>query len=544
MASKPSNPVNSANQATGRRTQRRTGSPKPKLVIRKADEFGWLPWAVWIAGTVLLILLSASHQDLLLNDSQRAFERAQALWTHPGELTNWVHEYYPVGYSWMVAALTQVCWDAFTASRVLSVSAASGTLLLIFLIIRQQASGRYLNLGIAGVMMTAIANFNFLQLGTYDNTDFPAAALMLASLYWLGRSGLKRRFLISGLLLGAAYLVRYTALTEVPAVLAAIYFFHKGDFTAKVKAGFALLSGFVALGLIQFIPSTLLFGNPLYNLQAHNVWFALHGEGNWGLNFMEAVKHTSVLEIVRHSPGLFMKNYALNAYKLLCYNVFDLPVFWLWLPGVVLAWMGKERGKDGRAGLGGLTLAVAVFSAALCMAFVTPRTTLFLFPVICILAGWALAVFADKLIPSLAIMVSLGLVSVGGLYSNKSFIAAAFHSSHQPSPQQKVTTALEAAGMASPDQVLSLGFAWYNAYHPYRVGYAIPWSFYGTGAPISSPQDLESLVRKNGYRYIISDRTSVTDVPGLKRFWPSIPTNLRPDTVFIENEVCVIALRY
>ncbi len=518
----------------------RHASPFSTPKKRQDDEaLAWLPWAVWGGYTLLLILLSASHQDLLLNDSFGFFGRAKDLLEHPGNARLWVADYYPVGYPWLIAFLTKILGDAFTAARLLSVAGASGMLLLVLLMMRQHIVGRYRHLISAGVLMVLGANFNFLQLGSYDNTDMPAAALMLASVYWLG-SGRASRYWVAGLWLGAAYLVRYTALTQVPALLVAILWLAPSHRPEKWRACALFLAGFVAVALVQIIPSVVVTGSPFFNRQAHNVWFALHGQGNWGMSFGEAVKHDSLMEIINASPGLFLKNYLTNLYKLLCYDVFGLPLRWLWLPGLVLAWLGKRN----RFGVGAVGLASAVFGAAICLAFVTPRTTLFLLPVMALLVGVALSVFADKKMVAWAVLVALSLVGVGELYSNKNSLAPACNSPRQPTLQQKVTDALIDAGMTDPSQVLSLNFAWYHARHPYRLGFPRPWSYYEGAHPIYSPQALEQLVRERGYQYVISDGETVQNVPGLKTFWPRIPTNLRADTVFIENEVIVLVLRY
>lgn len=276
----------------------------------------------------------------------------------------WLHPFYPLGYfvllraglaagadvvawgqawSWVgaVAALTAVYLILYHATRRTAVALAGMALLALHPFFRYQALQEGTDMLAAGLQLLAVA---------VAFTTIPAGSRT-------SRSGRVLDFAAGGLL-GAAYLVRYTALTLLPVL--ALYLLWRDWHdrrTAAVALGW-LLGGFALVALPQLVAGTVGAGNPLYNEQARNVWFGIYGDFNWTDNWGDVPAGVSVLDAVRADPVAFVRHWAGETGRVLAYDgrayaddplalerkvtLWEpLPVHLLWLAGVV--WLLFDR---------------------------------------------------------------------------------------------------------------------------------------------------------------------------------------------------------
>lgn len=141
---------------------------------------------------------AAAHPALRFVDFVRFSERARDL-RAGAHLTD---RLYPVGYPALIAVLAPAVGSALTAGKAVSVGAAA---LLAGVVARR--------LG-AGAALWVLSGQAVLLAGTTEGTDLPALALALAAVLSADRPTR------AGVLLGAALLMRYTAVAAVPVVVA------------------------------------------------------------------------------------------------------------------------------------------------------------------------------------------------------------------------------------------------------------------------------------------------------------------------------------
>lgn len=280
----------------------------------------------------------------------------------------WLHPFYPVGYfvllrAGLAAGADVVAWGQ-AWSWVGAVAALSAVYLILYRATRRAA------VALAGMALLALHPF-FRYQALQEGTDMLAAGLQLlavavafATSAAAGRTRRRERALdfAAGALLGAAYLVRYTALTLLP-VLALYLIWRDGRErrAAAVALGW-LLGGFALIALPQLVAGTVGAGNPLYNEQARNVWFGIYGDFNWTDNWGDVPAGVSVLDAVRADPAAFARHWAGEFGRVLAYDgrayaddslalerkvtLWEpLPAHLLWLAGVVLLLMDRRLSR-------------------------------------------------------------------------------------------------------------------------------------------------------------------------------------------------------
>jgi hypothetical protein len=128
--------------------------------------------------------------------------RAERLWGGVAMDSDLLNTLYPVGYPAVLGLGQRLGGDVLWAGKGLAVLAGAGLI---------GVTARWLGVGAA---LWALATPMLLEFGAVEGTDMPAAALSLAAL-----ATAARRPALSGALLGAALLCRYTALAAVPVAL-------------------------------------------------------------------------------------------------------------------------------------------------------------------------------------------------------------------------------------------------------------------------------------------------------------------------------------
>ena len=454
------------------------------------------------------------HKELLLNDSYRFFERARSF-AEPGFSIDWVHPYYSFGYPLLIGLLTKLTGDAFVSARIVSVAAAIGFLVVLYRLIRAVGASGWLA---AFILLEVGTVFDFLQLASFDNTDMLGCFLMLLAFFFASKEPTQahpyRNATIAGLWLGVAYMVRYTSLTLLPAML--LYFAWSAWEERQVlwKPALYCFLGFLAMASPQLLASIIEHGNPFWNKQINNVAFAVVGNNNWGLNWSETEQYGSISEVIRAHPAAFFKNYFTNFFKVFIFNKFGWPVQYLFWPG--LAALAIYRFRIFMI----LGLSLLLFGAAVSLAFVTPRTGFFLLPIYAIAAAAGLASLARQhVLLQLSLCLSLVLLSESQLRSIKDFLALGWQGNAETNTIA-LSQNLTSAGMKNEAEVLSLNWAYYNSENAYKIGYSMPWSYEGEEMPINSSAKLRYLMAKRGYKFIVADGNSINQVMGLASWWP------------------------
>jgi hypothetical protein len=220
------------------------------------------------------------------------------------------HGQWPGGYPAILrAAVSYGGIHPVTAGRTLSlVSAMVG----MFSVCRFAGAvgGRATGV-IAAVFL--LLNQTFVRMATTEGTDMPAAGLMILSVSWLGtavsrqRAGTRQAF-TSGLLVGAAYMVRFTALVYIP-VLALIILL---GMRRRGVSLLALCAGFVLSASPQLGSSWVMRGNPFYNELGRNLWLGMYEREGPPATWAEAPVDYTVLDAVRQDSVYYLMHWPMK----------------------------------------------------------------------------------------------------------------------------------------------------------------------------------------------------------------------------------------
>jgi len=467
--------------------------------------------AVLVLGILGLAYAYMAHQRVtLINSDFFSFaRRMDRLGTTPWQET-WVDGLYPVGYPYLVKFVAGYVGGYAPAARL--ISAFSGWIGLVALwVLAYRTGGRVLA---AGTVLLTGLNHWYLTFATSEGTDMPAAGLLLVALAIASTPSLRRPHLLAlGAVLGAAYLVRYTALLALPA-LALVWAvedrLHWKPLLRKlVWVGLA----FAIVSAPQWIASWLVRGTPLYNTQHWNIWYAIEGEGKWWriLTVGPTLPNLGAV-IAKVGFGAFLKNFALNVYRLVALNMFGYPAYLLWLVGA-----GMVLGLRSRAGMLLLAMGV-VFGGAISLAFLSPRVLLPLLPLqVCLSlvpVRWALHRWptwsTSVLLPALSVAVVLY-----GWYVYE-YTLGIIHTPYE-SAQTRLPDVLRKAGMKRVDEVLSFSHNLYDVPSPVCARFATPWL--GSAVPIRSEAEVLWMAVHGGQRFVVFDGLSSADVDGLDRWY-------------------------
>ncbi len=466
----------------------------------------------------------AARPLLDLTDSFDFIYRARHLGPPAG---SWFHPLYPLGYPLLLRGVATLVGDYAWAAKAISFGAALGVLMLFF----ATAVRVYGRQGLALLLTTFFAfNTAFWQVAVLDGTDMPALLPMMAALYFLAHlPGLRwQPLLYAGLCLGVSYLIRYAALAMVPAVLLTLLFLLQAGARPRLRQAVAFVAGFVLAASPQLILALAVKGNPFYNEQYVNVWFGLHGNGDFATHWMQAMQVQSLWQVIAQAPARFAENTWLNLTKVFFMQMLDYPLLFLWWLGLVLV----PAVPRWRQRLGGQLLCTLAIGAAVSLAFVYWRLGLPALPGMVLVSGLAF-VWVEGLtlryVPDSArrfLPAAYAVVVIACLAATaERFIKNIGPQLAQPlsaTDQARIGArqAMQAHGYGGAQQVLSLCFGQYDYANPDHPPYTRPW-FYES-ARLDSPAKLRALIARAKPRFIVVDPLSPADVPGLAGFWPNL----------------------
>jgi len=465
---------------------------------------------VWLA---CAIGVSIRRPTIGLSDMFGFISRAELLSLDAA--TSWGDGYYPFGYPLLLRIVFEYTGDYVLAGRLLSLAFASLGLYLIYRIGTRAFSAS------AGLLAMAFCSASpiYIRYATLSGSDMPAAILLLASILLLCRHAEEAAGTVlfaAGAAIGASYLIRYTALTIYPAVVLWLLLrpVEDLDWRSRTQSALVFSLGLLAIAAPQLVVSQWVHGNPLYNLQARNVYFGLFGSQNWGLNMSAALPATSIVQLVLEFPIEFAQNWFSNLVRSLTVFIRAYPVHLIAFPALLFTLANLRTRSIGFL----FALTAGSFTAAIAMAFVNSRLLLFSSLLLIVVAGYGADRFVSQLLrrPLRAFALS-ALTSALALRYLLPIVVHPLDDYNRT--VIRVSRALDDWGMTESSQVLSFSFDYYNLNDPTKKRFEIPW--YGRNfVPYQSVDDVASRMSEAGQRFLVFDSKAPQNVPGLEEIWP------------------------
>jgi hypothetical protein len=452
----------------------------------------------WIPGLSLAVL-SVAYASLLVfylvpRDSIQNLDFWT--WISQGEqfdvarLETWVSGLYPLGYPLLLRVAIDHGIDSLRMGQWLSGVGGLLCLIATFGIVYDTTRRESLAFFSAALL---ILNIQFLSNAGSEGTDMLAAGLQMTSLYllWIfaARRPARQSFMLiglAGIVLGLAYLVRYTGLLWLPC--AVLYCIALGADRRRAGIYVALFIGAFALTASpQWAASTLVTHQPFYNWQAKNVWFGLYGQGDWVNHWGLMPDTVSLLEVVELDPAYFVGHWWAQFA-----SAFDSA--WMWSPVLHGAWiMGllaslrEWRWLPAKRML--FILALLLPIAVTAMAWLSGR---FLLVTLCLQAA-GIVLLGERLTDRLRLpkwfqtgVLGAGLmaaIAVGQVSALAQWLSAPVDTH-----PQTINDFLRSAGMSNPAEVATNDPALHATDLPARTRYA------QTYAVAPSPQTLDELL--------------------------------------------------
>jgi hypothetical protein len=439
---------------------------------------------------------------------------------------------YPLGYPFLIKALSYIIPDYREAAVFLSIGSGLLSLILFYKIVSLFTRS---NLAFFATVLLAF-NPTFALYNQIEGTDAPALCLFLAAFYtFISGKFSSKSLLLAGAFFGCGYLFRYTTLVYCgAAVLVLVIYFWQSPKILIGKICF-LLGSFLIFSMPQWLSSLLIMHNPVYNTQHLNVWHALFGGGKFWRLLAYGNSYKSTLEVVEAAGWpAFLKSYAINLYRIFCLNVFSIPAYFLWVPGALMA----LRFRSEKVSLSA-TIFILSFSMAVSLAFVTDRIVITLLPLEIILVFFlANLVFETSLLARKwgprSLMLSISVLSIFSVFKN-------LEATPGLDPRIITTDALVAHGMKNPKEVLSFSFSYYNAESLQYELFAMPW--WGSRVPIRSADEVVWMACRGNYTYILVPDNVVEEMNGFDQWYGPHSFSGKVAEVFrIDKEVVVFQL--
>lgn len=239
------------------------------------------------------------------------------------QLETWVHPFYGAGYFALLRIGLSSGLDMVSYGQLISWMGAILGLISVYLIayhVTRQVPYALVASGL--LVLHPFFRFQTLQ----EGTDMLAAGLQLVALAILFIDSTKspritrNTSIAAGAALGGAYLIRYTTLVFLP--VSAVYLCLR-DWKAGRRLAVSLgllLGAFMIVAFPQLLASTVVKDNPVYNEQAKNVWFSIHGDFNWTENWGTIPPDVSFVQVVRDDPSGFLSHWASEIGRFFAYD--------------------------------------------------------------------------------------------------------------------------------------------------------------------------------------------------------------------------------
>lgn len=286
------------------------------------------PLALAAGFALAFAVLQLGHRGLVHPSVENDFP------AHAAHAASWasvftVNGFYPFGYAFLLRLAALAAGDVFIGAKVLAVLAGAASLLVV-----QRLGARLHSPAVGWAAALGLAlNWHFHETALLVGTDQVASlGALLAALTGVRALGearpATRTWLAAGALTGLAALLRHTSLVLVPAFVLAVAWRawrewreRRGRPAAADRpapspgARPALLVAvllWAAGALLAYAPQMALSwaqkGTPLYQEQAHNVWFGIHGNWDWS-NWRSPDQPVTMGQILREEPRAFFTHW-------------------------------------------------------------------------------------------------------------------------------------------------------------------------------------------------------------------------------------------
>jgi 4-amino-4-deoxy-L-arabinose transferase-like glycosyltransferase len=490
----------------------------------------WMAWLIVVGWVGFATHLSMSNPVVLLSDMFGFIERAQQLSATRAE--PWVHGLYPFGYPLALRCLFQLTGDYEVAGRVISIVAGACSLLALHRIGTLAFSKSVALLG----LVVCATNPLFWVWGFNSGTDMAAAACVIGAVMFGMRSERDGSIAIAdvaaaGCCLGLGYLIRYTTLLALPPFVVWLAL-RPRDLSIReslgnlVKRAAVFVVSFVFVSSPQLVLSTAVKGSPLWNLQASNVYFGMFGGMNWGTGWQEAVRHTSITEVVAQHPREFLAHFVRNCISVPTQTLVHYPFAFLAGAGVLICMarsMAPTTVAYSRRML--MVLVIVAFSLGVSIAFCVPRFLL----CTAILLSMVAAFGFRQVVPRTAEVAGGVLVPVRwplllvflAIVVHRHVIGPVLHPL-LPGTLSKMETAavIRRDGNLDPKRVLSLGYDYYDVPSATKDTFATTWFEPESLGKYSTVEGIVDQMRANDLRYLVFDDNSPKLVAWNEGHWP------------------------
>lgn len=436
----------------------------------------------------------------------------------------WVDGFYPLGYPVLLRMTNLATHDYLLAGKVLNLIGAASALFFCAKICAFQSQDAPILSGLLcqAVLVSVPA---FFSCSFTEGTDMVCVGFLIPGLCCIIRSQCEKRgwAALSGLSMGLAYLVRYTALLFALSMAAWIVFSGR-PWRQKASVLVCFVFCLLSAASVQLAFSAVETGNPFFNRHVENIYFGVYGGrdwvGNWG-----KWRDKGLLELLENDPHAFLRN-LLRQLKLS--YALTQPLLLFAALGTALTW-NLRRGRM-REGVAFILLLSLAFAAAMSAAFVSERLLLPVFPLLCVPIGVSLGLGIHLGSARLQKWESvnwrvLRLAMFGGLFATVliryGYEAARFDVPHIHQ-NKRISDALLRAGLRAPAEVLCSGTEFYF----YRLPMLEPFTnfWWGTGSPPElrsrntdlTLHELEVVLRRENFRFLIFDeRQGLSNLPRL-----------------------------
>jgi hypothetical protein len=210
---------------------------------------------------------------------------------------------------------------------------------------------------------------------------------------------------LHGILLGFAYLTRYTALILFPISLIYLFLLYRRSPRQMFLAWVLVSMPFLVTTSMQLIPSWRVHRNPFYSEQAKNVWFGIYGGYDWVNNWGKVPDTIRLTEVIAMDPARFLQHWLRQlSSAFVSLRLWPLPFHIAWILAVPELLLSRQLALPRRL----LLLMVLLFPLGVtALAWLWPRLLLVSLWVEAVLVGWL--VFRLKDVVSLNDRVSGGI---------------------------------------------------------------------------------------------------------------------------------------
>ncbi|HOU14714.1 MAG TPA: glycosyltransferase family 39 protein [Anaerolineae bacterium] len=420
---------------------------------------------------------------------------------------DWVHGLYPLGYPLLLRLGRELGVDVLRTAFALSIFGGFLGLLGAYWLVRRM-TGRWWLALLTELLQACMAFYLFF--GNLDATDMLASGLILCAFPLLLSEKRQRAAAFgAGLLVGLSYLIRYTASLTVAAcaLFLLLPFIMRRDRESLWSLAFFLLGAFIG-AFPQFLCSLLVKRNPLYNEQAHNLWFHLRDSSDYIYDWHEVPMDIGMLEVILGQPKAFFSHWweMFLSYWLTGdgYSVDGLlgmlaqAGFWFALLFTRGDLKPKARALFGIYSVGLIAL--------LSMVRLDRRFLITLMP----LQVFGSLYFAWSLLPEKTTvrrrqiplrLPLLLLLCVPYLRQPVSFML----SNHGDEALVEVSNMLHAAGMQAAGEVFSTNVDYHDVASPWKWRYAMAFAL---ARDLKTQEEILGYIHEHGYRFFIMDKAT------------------------------------